>query len=117
MKKLALIAIAAGFTAVAPAQEHAPTAPAFAPPNLTPRGVASMAAGCAICHGSHGNPAPGSIVARLAGSPAQATSDALKAFRDGRREATVMHQIAKGFNDAEIAALAEYFARQPVEGS
>jgi cytochrome c553 len=33
-------------------------------------------------------------------------------FRDGKRPATVMHQIGKGYNDREIALIAEYFAAQ-----
>ena len=40
----------------------------------------------------------------------------MKAFKDGKREATVMHQFAKGFTDSEIAAMASYFASQR-EGS
>lgn len=115
MKKLALVAASAAFTAWA--QQPAPPAPAFAAPNLTPKGVASLAASCAICHGTGGRTAQGSKVARLAGRPAAATAEAMRAFREGRREATVMHQIAKGFSDAEIAALADYFAQQTGEGS
>jgi cytochrome c553 len=33
-------------------------------------------------------------------------------FKAGKRPATVMHQIAKGFDDAEIAAIALYFEQQ-----
>ena len=117
MKKHALAVAAAGIAAASWAQQHAPPAPAFAAPNLSPKGVAAMAANCAMCHGSGGRPAPGSNVGPLAGRPADATIDDLKAFRDGKREATVMHQIARGFSDAEIAALAGYFARQPAAGS
>ena len=36
----------------------------------------------------------------------------LRAFREGRRESTVMQQIAKGYTDAEIEALGTWFARQ-----
>jgi len=36
----------------------------------------------------------------------------MRAFKEGKREATVMHQIAKGYSDPEIEALAAYFARQ-----
>ena len=50
--------------------------------------------------------------AGLAGRPIDSIVDAMKGFKEGRREATVMHQIAKGFSDAEIAALAAYFAAQ-----
>ena len=36
----------------------------------------------------------------------------MRAFRDGKRPATVMHQLAKGYSDAQIDALAGYFAAQ-----
>ena len=112
----ALLAALAACAAGAFAQQPAPPSPAFAAPNLSPRGVAAMAANCAICHGTDGRAVPGSGMARLAGRPADATVDALKAFKEGKREATVMHQIARGFTDPEIAALASYFARQKPEG-
>ncbi len=106
---LALAALAAP---LASAQQPAPPTPTFAAPNLTEGGVRAMAANCAICHGTLGRPAAGSSLAPLAGRPAQTIADALRAFKEGKREATVMHQIAKGYGDAEIDALAGYFARQ-----
>jgi cytochrome c553 len=36
----------------------------------------------------------------------------MKAFRDGKRTATVMHQIAKGYSDVQIDQLAAWFAAQ-----
>ena len=115
--RLAMLAAAAGFAAAALAQQPAPPpAPSFAAPNVAPKGVASMAAACAMCHGTSGQTVAGSPLPRLAGRPAAATADAMKAFKEGRREATIMHQIAKGYSDAEIAALAAYFAAQK-EGS
>jgi cytochrome c553 len=102
--------------AAAFAQQPPPAHPAFAAPDLTPRGVASMAAACAMCHGPHGVPVAGSPVARLAGRPAASTIDAMKEFREGKRSATIMHQISRGYTDAEIAAIAGYFAAQK-EGS
>nr|NDG07139.1 cytochrome C [Oxalobacteraceae bacterium] len=36
----------------------------------------------------------------------------MKAFRTGERKATIMHQIAKGFSEAQTQQLAEYFAAQ-----
>jgi cytochrome c553 len=36
----------------------------------------------------------------------------MRAFRDGQRPATVMHQIAKGYSDAEIEAIAGWYAAQ-----
>jgi sulfide dehydrogenase cytochrome subunit len=36
----------------------------------------------------------------------------MNAFKTGTRPATVMHQISKGFNDAQVESLASYFAAQ-----
>jgi len=36
----------------------------------------------------------------------------LKEFKDGRRPATVMHQLTKGYTDAQLESIAEYFAAQ-----
>jgi cytochrome subunit of sulfide dehydrogenase len=105
--------LAAVFASIASAQQPAPPPPSFAAPSLSEKGVRDMAANCAMCHGTSGRPAPGSSVVALAGRPAELTVDAMKAFKEGKREATIMHQIAKGYSDAEIAAMAAYFARQP----
>ena len=116
MRKHFAMLAAAAIAGAASAQQPAPPPPAFAAANLSPAGVAGMAANCAICHGAMGRPAPGSTVARLAGRPADSIVEAMKAFKDGKREATVMHQIAKGYSDAETAAIAAWFAAQR-EGS
>jgi cytochrome c553 len=36
----------------------------------------------------------------------------MNAFRSGKRQATIMHQLAKGYTDDEIARLGAYFASQ-----
>jgi cytochrome c553 len=79
--------------------------PAFAQ-DVTAR---NLAAGCAICHGTDGRPVTGDVTA-LAGMPRDQISSRMKAFRDGGRPATVMHQIAKGYTDAQIDAMAAWFA-------
>ena len=66
--------LAATLAGAAFAQQPAPPAPAFAAPNLTAKGVRSMAAACAMCHGTGGMPAAGSTVAPLAGVPRKAPS-------------------------------------------
>ena len=101
------------FAALAGAQTPPPPAPAFAPANLTEKGIRSMAANCSACHGTGGRSAPGATVPGLAGRARDDIVGAMTQFRDGKRPATVMHQIAKGYSDAEITALAEYFAKQP----
>jgi cytochrome c553 len=72
----------------------------------------NLAAACAICHGTDGRPVKDSPVIPLAGLPADHLATQMRAFRDGKRPATVMHQIAKGYNDAQIDALAAWFAAQ-----
>ena len=72
----------------------------------------NLAAGCAICHGTGGKPASGAPLIPLAGLPPDHIATQMRAFRDGKRPATVMHQIAKGYTDAEIDAIAAWFAGQ-----
>ena len=74
--------------------------------------VRSVAAACAQCHGTAGHSAPGSVLPSIAGMPANYITAQLQAFKAGTRQATVMHQIAKGYSDAQIAQLAAYFAAQ-----
>jgi sulfide dehydrogenase cytochrome subunit len=71
----------------------------------------NLAAGCAICHGTEGRPVTKDVVP-LAGLQRDHIATQMRAFRDGKRPATVMHQIAKGYNDAQIDALAAWFAAQ-----
>jgi len=87
--------------------------PAFAPPNLSASGVRDMAANCAACHGTEGRAVPGSRTRALAGRTDVA--QLLRAFRDGKRESTVMKQIAHGYGDTEIDAIGAYFAHRPVD--
>ncbi|MEG0922478.1 MAG: c-type cytochrome [Comamonas sp.] len=70
------------------------------------------AANCAACHGTDGRAVQGSTVPGLAGVPAATMVEQLQAFKNGKRPATVMHQIAKGLSDAQIKAMADYFAAQ-----
>ena len=72
--------------------------------------VRGLAASCSACHGTNGHAQPGMI--SLAGNPSQLTVQKMQDFKAGRTSATVMHQLAKGYNDAEINAIAAYFAAQ-----
>ena len=98
-------------TAPAPVSVTAPPPIPFAAANLTPPGVRALAANCAACHGTNGNSVGGAIPG-LAGINKEYFVNQLKAFKEGKREATVMQQIAKGYSDAEIAAIADFFAAQ-----
>ena len=70
-----------------------------------------LAAACAICHGTDGKSVTQNVVP-LAGLPRDHIATQMRAFRDGSRPATVMHQIAKGYTDAQIDAMAAWFAAQ-----
>ena len=72
----------------------------------------SLAATCAACHGTQGRAVDGASVPGLAGQPALYMVEQMKAFKSGARQATVMHQIAKGYSDAQVEQLAAYFAAQ-----
>ena len=69
----------------------------------------SLAATCAGCHGTEGRSVTKEVVS-LAGLPKAQLVSQMRAFKDGTRPATVMHQIAKGFTDPQIEQLADYFA-------
>ena len=71
----------------------------------------NLAAGCAICHGTDGKAVTKDVIP-LAGLPREHIAAQMRAFRDGQRPATVMHQIAKGYTDAQIDAMAAWFAAQ-----
>ncbi len=74
--------------------------------------VRALSATCANCHGTDGRAEPGSATARLAGLSREYIVSQMQAFRDGTRPATVMHQLAKGYSDAQIESIAAYFANQ-----
>jgi sulfide dehydrogenase cytochrome subunit len=70
----------------------------------------ATAAACANCHGTDGRTVDGSNVPALAGMPKSYMLTQMRAFRDGSRPATVMHQLAKGLTDQQIESIADYFA-------
>lgn len=71
----------------------------------------NLAAACAICHGTDGRAVTKDLIP-LAGLPREHIASQMRAFRDGQRPATVMHQIAKGYTDAQIDAIAAWFSAQ-----
>ena len=74
--------------------------------------VKSLAATCANCHGTNGRAVEGSSVVSIAGLDKAYMIAQMKAFKDGTRPATIMHQLSKGYSDAQIETLATYFAAQ-----
>ena len=71
-----------------------------------------LVANCAACHGT-GGVGKGDTLPRLAGQPKEQLIASMRAFKDGTRPATIMHQIAKGYTEEQIALMAAYLAAVP----
>lgn len=100
----ALVVSLAAFSGMAQAQSAAAGASVAAQP------VRYLAANCANCHGTNGAGSVG--LPGLAGLKKEYFIEQMNAFKNGKREATLMHQISKGYTDEQIAAMAAYFEQQ-----
>ncbi len=87
----------------------------FAVPSLANEAISGATIGytCMGCHGVNGK-SPGSIPS-IAGQSASALAAKLLAYREGGQKGTIMNRIAKGYTDAEIKAVAEFFAAIPAK--
>jgi cytochrome c553 len=68
----------------------------------------TLASSCSGCHAAGEKLT--TAIPRIRGLPEAVILEAMRAFRAGRRPATVMDRIAKGFTDDEIRQLAAYFS-------
>ena len=82
--------------AVAPAQA--------ADPHL----ARNLAATCANCHGTGGR----SVYEPLVERPREKLLSMLADFRSGEHEATIMHQIVRGYTDEQLELIATWFSEQ-----
>jgi sulfide dehydrogenase cytochrome subunit len=97
----------------APAAASAPTPPAVTPTTnraLVP--ASTMAHSCAACHGTHGQLGD-EFFMPLAGMPVQQFVRTMTDFREGRRPATLMGHVARGFTDADLQGMGAFFAAPP----
>lgn len=69
-----------------------------------------LAGSCAGCHNTSGRAIGDGVP--LAGMPADRLIQLMTEFRDGKRPATVMHQIAKGYTPEQIRLIAGWLATQ-----
>jgi cytochrome c553 len=78
---------------------------------LAPAAAADPQVLAGSCSGCHTNSEKlNTAIPRIRGLPEAAIVEALGAFRDGRRPATVMDRITKGLTEDEIKRLAAYFS-------
>jgi sulfide dehydrogenase cytochrome subunit len=99
--------------AVLTAALAAGAAPARSADDVATLRAAALAATCANCHGTAGVAVDRGVVPSLAGMTRDNFIAQMKDFRgENTRKATVMHQIAKGYTEAQIEQLAAFFAAQ-----
>ncbi len=78
----------------------------FAQNGASARGLAAT---CTACHGTDGA-SVGGVPPSLAGQNKDYLLQQLMDFKAGKRPATVMHQHARGYTDAQLERIAAYFA-------
>ena len=96
---------------IALAQTAAAGAVSAAPAPSAPVLASTMAHSCAACHGTNGQLGDESF-APLAGMPAGQFVKTMTDFREGRRPATLMGHVAKGFSDEDLKGMGAFFAAQ-----
>ena len=74
--------------------------------------VTGLAITCNNCHGLHGVSAGGAMPS-IGGQPAGYLKMVLKQYKDGSRYNTAMGRLVKGYTEEELAALGDYYAKQP----
>jgi cytochrome c553 len=75
-------------------------------------GTPEQVATCAACHGADGK-AIAPIYPHLAGQYSNYLEQALREYRSGERKNMIMGPQAKALTDADIRALAAYYAALP----
>ncbi|MDE2416504.1 MAG: c-type cytochrome [Burkholderiales bacterium] len=78
--------------------------------SIDPLQVRGWAAACANCHGTNGVAQAGNE--SLAGVNKDDLLKKMRDFKTGKKPATIMHQLSKGYSDEQLAALAGYFSAQ-----
>lgn len=111
----AAAAFVAAIIGMAPSVVAAQTAHASATASAaaTAATAATAAKSCAACHGPHGN-SPDPQFPKLAGQYPGYLADQLWAFRTKARRSQVMASVAARLSGTEIAALARFYADQPI---
>ena len=98
MRCFSFLFLATVVAAAAPLSVHA----------ADPLQVRSMAAACASCHGTQGVALDG--METLAGKSKDELLKKMLDFKSGKKTATLMHQLSKGYTDEQLEQLATYFS-------
>ena len=68
------------------------------------------AAMCNTCHGTNGVGSP--PIPRIAGQDAEYIFSVMKAFAERQQPSSIMDRHAKGYTEAQLRLLADYFSKQ-----
>ena len=77
-----------------------------------PKLVRDLTERCNRCHGTNVGPGVALSFPHINGQDQDYLTMALRAYRDGRRKSTVMHNMSIPYGDAIIESLASFYARQ-----
>jgi sulfide dehydrogenase cytochrome subunit len=75
------------------------------------RSAETLSLPCNGCHGTEGV-SLGNNIPSIAGMNAEYMSEAMMQFKEGRRSATIMNRISKGYKGYELRKIARYFSRK-----
>jgi cytochrome c553 len=75
--------------------------------------IKQWAASCSACHGTDGYSEGG--MASLAGQNKAEMIKKMNEYKTGKRTASIMHQLSKGYTDEQIEQISAYFASLPAE--
>ncbi len=67
----------------------------------------TLARACSGCHDSEK-----SLIPHLDGMPRGKFIAAMRDFKSGKRPSSIMNRIAKGYDEVDFAAMAEFFERR-----
>jgi cytochrome c553 len=70
----------------------------------------NLASTCANCHNTTGRSVTN--MPSIAGLPKDVMLRTMREFKEGKRPATIMHQLAKGYTDVQLELIAAHFAAQ-----
>ena len=74
------------------------------------RSAKALGLPCNGCHGA-GGVSQGDNIPSIAGMDAEYMAEAMVQFKEGRRSATIMNRISKGYKGYELRKIARYFSK------
>ena len=89
---------------------------ALLPASSLGRSGEALALPCNGCHGPDGV-SSGMSIPSIAGQDAEFMTRVMLEYKEGRRSATIMNRIAKGYKEYELRKIARYFSRKPWRAS